>query len=58
MVENIKMISYKEKDPKKLDLILAKVNSNKLLKGTVKYFNSIDPKTGEVLYCYNALSRI
>ncbi len=58
MLDNIKMISYREKDPKKLDLLLAKVNSNKLIKGTVKYFNSVDRKTGEILYCYNALARI
>lgn len=58
MVENIKIISYREKDPKKLDLLLAKINSNKLIEGTVKYFNSVDRKTGEILYCYNALSRI
>ncbi|GLI57744.1 hypothetical protein PM10SUCC1_32580 [Propionigenium maris DSM 9537] len=57
-IKNIKMINIRKKDPKELDAALAEVNSNKLIEGSVKFWESIDRTTGEKEFCYSALSRI
>ena len=57
-IENIKRIIFRKTDPRELDEVLAKVNSYNLIKGTVKFWQAIDKKTGEIEYCYSALSRI